>query len=201
MHRTGIVLRSSIAAAGIFSPDNLQERLIGRLSGAKNDTVAQQSAAACLQRFGEHGHIEKKTGMFVKYHSGRDCTVKETKDTPSDFAARVIEANCYLLYWPGEGNRKTAMVIDQALLARVRLEPVEVGLADLISNVMLAADANLRGEAPQYLHDELCWPPIVPVSVPGNAGSSGHLTNRKTSYGACGNHTRRLGTRRCGATR
>ena len=122
MHRTGIVLRSSIAAAGIFSPDNLQERLIGRLSGAKNDTVAQQSAAACLQRFGEHGHIEKKTGMFVKYHSGRDCTVKETKDTPSDFAARVIEANCYLLYWPGEGNRKTAMVIDQALLARVRLE-------------------------------------------------------------------------------
>lgn len=98
------LLRSSIAAAGIFSPDNLQECLIDRLSGAKNDTVAQQLAAECLQRFGESGHIEKKTGMFAKYHSGRDCTVSEAKDTPSDFAARVIEGNCYLLYEPGAGE-------------------------------------------------------------------------------------------------
>lgn len=99
-----IILRSSIAAAGLFSPDNLQECLIDRLSGARNDTVAQQLAGECLQRFGENGRIEKKTGMFAKYHSGRDCTVSEAKDTPSDFAAQVIEGNCYLLYEPGAGK-------------------------------------------------------------------------------------------------
>lgn len=106
--RTGlalaVILRSSIASAGLFSPDNLQECLIDRLSGAKNDTVAHELAAECLQRFGENGRIEKETGMFAKYHSGRDCTVNEAKDTPSDFAAQVIEGNCYLLYEPGAGK-------------------------------------------------------------------------------------------------
>jgi hypothetical protein len=42
--------------------------------------------------------------MFAKYHSGRDCTVNEAKDTPSDFAAQVIEGNCYLLFEPGAGK-------------------------------------------------------------------------------------------------
>lgn len=97
-------LSSSGAAAGLFSPDNLQECLIGRLSGVKNDTVAQQLAAQCLQQFGEGGRIVQQTGMFAKHHSGRDCTLAEAKDTPSEFAARVIEANCYLLYEPGAGN-------------------------------------------------------------------------------------------------
>ncbi|RDU95254.1 hypothetical protein [Trinickia dinghuensis] len=109
--RTGlalaIILRSSIASAGLFAPDNLQECLIDRLSGAKNDTVAHELAAECLQRFGENGRIEKRTGTLAKYHSGRDCTVRKAKDTPSDFAAQVIEANCYLLYEPVRKNRKT----------------------------------------------------------------------------------------------
>ncbi|WP_322049782.1 hypothetical protein [Paraburkholderia bannensis] len=97
-------LISSGATAGLFSPENLQECLIDQLSGVNNDTVAQQLAARCLQRFGEGGRVVKQTGMFARYHSGRDCTLAEAKDTPSEFAAQVIEANCYLVYETGSEN-------------------------------------------------------------------------------------------------
>lgn len=94
----------AVAEAGLLSPDNLQECFISRLSGVRNDTVAQQVAAQCLQQFGEGGRIEKQTGWFAKYRSGQACTLAEAKDTPSEFAAQVIQANCYLLYEPSAGG-------------------------------------------------------------------------------------------------
>ncbi len=47
------------------------------------------------------------------------------------------------------------MTIDPALLELSRVESVEVDLADLISSDVLAADAVLQNEPPQWLLDDI----------------------------------------------
>ena len=94
------VFVSANAFAGVFGPSNLQECLLDNLPGAGNDAVAGEIASKCSREYGVNGQIEKKHGFFAAYHSGSECTLAKARNTPSLFAARVIQANCYILYEP-----------------------------------------------------------------------------------------------------
>ena len=54
----------------------------------------------------DNGRIEKRSGLFATFHSGRECTLAKANDTPSEFAAQVIQAICYLVYEPGTGEQE-----------------------------------------------------------------------------------------------
>jgi hypothetical protein len=86
--------------AGLFSAGNLQECLIEELSGASNDAVAGEIMSKCIRQYGEIAPVDKKQGVFAAYHSGSECTMAKARGTPSQFAARIIQTSCYLVYEP-----------------------------------------------------------------------------------------------------
>lgn len=91
---------SANAIGGVFGPSNLQECLLDNLPGAGNDAVAGEIANKCSREYGVNGRIERKHGFLAPYHSGSECTLAKARNTPSLFAARVIQINCYILYEP-----------------------------------------------------------------------------------------------------
>jgi hypothetical protein len=104
---------SAAASAGLFSAGNLQECLIDELYGASNDAIAGEILSKCARKYGESGPIEKKHGIFAAYHSGSECTLAKARETPSQLAARVLQANCYLVYEPSpEFDRNSAVLAE-----------------------------------------------------------------------------------------
>lgn len=115
--RTTLLLLFSVwfptsAFAGLFGPANQSECLIERLSGADNDTVAGEIVNKCAREFGIGAPIERKDGFFASFHSGSDCTLAKARNTRSQFAARVIQANCYAVYEPARFDPDSAVLVE-----------------------------------------------------------------------------------------
>lgn len=85
--------------AGWFSPDNYWECLLDSMHEVESDAIAEEVIKTCKSAhpFHKRVFVEKKRPWFgVKTAS--QCVLKHGKKTPSEVAARHIQAACYKLY-------------------------------------------------------------------------------------------------------
>lgn len=89
--------------AGWFGPDNYWECLLDNMREVQSDIIAEEVIKNCKSTFPFHKRVfvEKKRPWFgVKTAS--QCVLKYGKNTPSEIAARHIQAACYKLYFNDE---------------------------------------------------------------------------------------------------
>ena len=94
-----LVLLTNTSHAGWFSPDNYWECLLDNMHQVQSDAIAEEVIKSCKNEFPFHKRVfvEKKRPWFgVKTAS--QCVLKHGKKTPSEIAARHIQAACYKLY-------------------------------------------------------------------------------------------------------
>lgn len=85
--------------AGWFGADNYWECLLDNMHAVQSDAIAEEVIKSCKNTYPIHKRvfIEKKRPWFgVKTAS--QCVLKHGKKTPSEIAARHIQAACYKLY-------------------------------------------------------------------------------------------------------
>ena len=93
----------NICHANWFGPDNYWECLLDNMHEVQSDAIAEEVIKTCKNTFPFHKRvfIEKKRPWFgVKTAS--QCVLKHGKKTPSEIAARHIQAACYKLYFNDE---------------------------------------------------------------------------------------------------
>lgn len=97
---TLLILTIKTGHAGWFSPDNYWECLLDNMRAVQSDAIAEEAVKVCKNKFPFHKRVfvEKKRPWFgIKTAS--QCVLKHGKNTPSEIAARHIQAACYKLYF------------------------------------------------------------------------------------------------------
>ena len=84
-----------------FGPKNYWECILDEMPGTQNDVVARSLVIQCSESFPAQLPIEGKykVGGFFSVPTKEDCLIEHAKDTPSQFAAKVIYSACYELYY------------------------------------------------------------------------------------------------------
>lgn len=87
------------SAAGWFSPDNYWECLLDNMHEVQSDAIAEEVIKSCKSAYPIHKRVfvEKKHPWFGA-KTASQCVLKHGKKTPSEVAARHIQAACYKLY-------------------------------------------------------------------------------------------------------
>lgn len=90
---------------GLLGPNNYSQCILDRMPGTSSDDAANEISAKCSKEFPLGAPIQKQTGFLAAFHSGRECTLRKTKDTASPLAKQIIQYCCYSLYQTGASNQ------------------------------------------------------------------------------------------------
>ena len=94
-----LVLVMHPSQAGWFRPDNYWECLLDNMRKVQSDAIAQEVIKSCKSQFPFHKRVFiKKKQPWFGVKTASQCVLKHGKNTPSEIAARRIQAACYKLY-------------------------------------------------------------------------------------------------------